>query len=90
MPRALIRPVETRQVDVQGESLEAIQEQLRAELPEGFMVASAPVQMSKSETDVHATGTYVRQDGVTEIEVADIADARAKTPEGWQVLCILP
>lgn len=85
---ATIRPVEIRTVDVEGGSLADIQAQLRAVLPAGFELASAPVVMSKSSSTMTATGTLARRDGLKEIEADTMAGIAALTPEGWQVLSV--
>lgn len=87
--RAMIRRVETQQVEVSGEGLPDVQAQLAAATPAGFDLVSAPVAMKSGSTAISATGTYERRDEVREIEGATMAELQAATPEGWQLLYVL-
>ncbi|KAA9135220.1 hypothetical protein [Microbacterium caowuchunii] len=82
----LIRPIETRTVEVKGEGLRAIAEQLAA--PEGWELVSAPALPAKGTTELHATATFARRDGLQQIEAEDRDALLAKVPEGWQLLSI--
>ena len=82
----VIRPVETRTLDVTGEGLHAIAAQLTA--PPGWELVSAPALPTKGSTELHATATFARRDGLREIEAEDRAALDAQIPEGWQLLSI--
>lgn len=87
--RAMIRRIETQQVEVSGEGLPDVQAQLEAATPAGFDLVSAPVAMKSGSTAISATGTYERRDEVREIEGATMHDLRAQTPEGWKMMYVL-
>ena len=87
--RAMIRRVETQQVEVSGEGLPSVQEQLTAATPEGFDLVSAPVSMKIGSTAITAQGTFERRDETREIEGESMDDVRAQTPEGWRILYVL-
>ncbi|MBL3686792.1 hypothetical protein D3248_07490 [Leucobacter zeae] len=89
MLRATIRLDEQLQVDVEGESLESIHEQLLAARPEGFDLTLAPVAMAKASTLISATGTFVRRDTTREIEAESMEALRAQVPEGWRLLHVI-
>ncbi|MDR7184906.1 hypothetical protein J2X85_001940 [Microbacterium trichothecenolyticum] len=81
-----IRPVETRTVDVEGASLEALSAAVRAELAAGWVVTDVPAAMPKGSQLLTSTATMARRDGVEQIEADDMAALQAKVPEGWQLL----
>lgn len=83
-----IRPVETRTLEVQAHSLAEVHEMLKAQCPDGFELASAPVRMSNGTTLLSAKGTYVRRDGVRSIEAADRAALTAQVPDGWELVSV--
>lgn len=83
-----IRPVETRSLSVEAHSLAEAHELLEAQRPEGFDLANVPVQMGKGTTLLTAIGTYVRRDGVKEIEAADRASLDAQVPDGWALITV--
>ncbi|QAB18346.1 hypothetical protein Leucomu_10825 [Leucobacter muris] len=85
---ATIRLAETHQVTVEGESLGEIQQHLREQCPDGFVLTLAPVSMAKASMAITATGTYERRDKVQEIEAPSYAELRAAVPEGWQMLSV--
>lgn len=87
--RALIRRIETTQIEVSGEGLPDVQSKLSDATPAGFDLVSAPVAMKSGSTAITAVGTYARRDEVREIEGATMAELRAATPEGWQTLYML-
>ncbi len=87
--RAMIRRVETQQVEVSGEGLPSVQEQLAAATPAGFDLVSAPVSMKSGSTAITALGTFERRDETREIEGASMDDLRAQTPEGWRMMYVL-
>ncbi len=88
MLSAVIRPVETTAIELVGESLEDLQQQIAAKTPPGFHIASAPARMIKGSTSIETTATYRRVDGEREIEAADMASLKALVPEGWQMLLV--
>lgn len=81
-----IRRVENTSVELAGHSLEEIRELARAATPDGFDLVSAPVQMIKGSTELKATATYQRRDGLRDIEADDRSALLAKVPEGWQLV----
>ncbi|WP_336632854.1 MULTISPECIES: hypothetical protein [unclassified Microbacterium] len=88
MLTGLIRPHETRTIDVEGHSLADIQAQLDKATPVGWVLTSAPVAMVKGSTLMTATGTIERHDELREIEADTIDALRAKTPPGWKLLSV--
>jgi len=85
----MIRPVEARTAELVGDSPEQIQEAAAGQLPDGFQLTAAPVHMIKGTTDLTATATYQRADGVREIEADDRDALAAKVPAGWRLLSVL-
>ena len=81
-----IRPDETRTADLTGNSLEEIHAAAIAQLPDGFELAAAPVQMIKGSTALTATATYRRVDGIREVAADDRRAMFAKVPDGWRLL----
>lgn len=86
---ARIRQVETRTVDVRGESLDEIHDQLAAQRPDGFELVLAPVSMAKASTEITAKGTYARRDAIQDVSGATMDEIRAQIPDGWQLLYVL-
>lgn len=87
--RATIRLNETLNINVEGEGLPEIQAKLEAARPDGFDLVNAPVKMNAGSTTLTAVGTFSRRDQTREIEGATMADLRAATPDGWQMLYIV-
>lgn len=83
-----IRPVETRTLTIEAHSLAEAHEMLEAQCPEGFELANVPVTMGKGTTLLTAAGTYVRRDGVREIEAGDMAALQARVPEGHALVTV--
>lgn len=83
-----IRPVETRTVDVEGASLEALSAAVAAQLSAGWVVTDVPAAMPKGSQLLTSTATMARRDGVEQIEADDMAALEAKVPEGWQLLSV--
>ncbi|KQP69569.1 MULTISPECIES: hypothetical protein [Microbacterium] len=83
-----IRPVETRTVDVEGASLEALSAAVTAQLSAGWVVTDVPAAMPKGSQLLTSTATMARRDGVEQIEADDMAALEAKVPEGWQLLSV--
>ncbi|GAA5203104.1 hypothetical protein [Microbacterium jejuense] len=81
-----IRPVETRTVEVQGESLAALRSAVDAQLPAGWVITDVPAAMPKGSQLLTSTASMARRDGVEQIEADDQAALEAKVPEGWQLL----
>ncbi len=88
MLSALIRPVETTTIELIGESLEHLQQQIAANTPPGFHIASAPARMIKGSTSIETTATYRRVDSEREIEADDLASLEAQVPDGWRMLSV--
>lgn len=88
MLSAVIRPVETTTIELTGESLEELQQQITANTPPGFHIASAPARMLKGSTSIGTTATYRRVDGAREIEAVDMATLMAQVPEEWMILSV--
>ncbi len=85
---AMIRPLETKTVEVIGTTLDDVQAQLDAHREPGFDLVSSPVRMLKGEAKMQATGRFSRVDGIREIEAADMASLRAQVPDGWRMLSV--
>ena len=83
-----IRPDETRTIELTGNSLEEIHAAAIAQLPDGFELVAAPVQMVKGSTALTATATYRRVVPVREVEADDRAALFGKVPEGWRMLSV--
>lgn len=88
MLTGLIRPVETRTIDVEGDSLADVHAKLTAQVPAGWEITAAPVSMVKGSTLIKATGTMERRDGIREIEADTMAQLEAKVPDGWRLLSV--
>ncbi|WP_234057916.1 hypothetical protein [Microbacterium sp. NFH-22A-Y] len=88
MLTGLIRPVETRTVNVEGDSLADIHGKLTAQVPAGWELTKAPVTMTAGSTALTATGAIERRDGLREIEADTMTQLEAKVPEGWQLLSV--
>lgn len=88
MLTGLIRPVETRTVEVEGDSLADIHEKLTAQVPAGWELTKAPVTMTAGSTALKATGTFERRDGIREIEADTMAQLEAQVPDGWRLLSV--
>ncbi|WP_426186546.1 hypothetical protein [Microbacterium sp. TWP3-1-2b2] len=84
----LMRPVETRSVDVEAADLAGVQTALSAQRPEGFDLVSAPVVMIKGAAILKAKGTFQSRDRIEQIEADDMDALLAKVPEGWQLLSV--
>ncbi len=87
--RAMIRLIETCQIEVTGEGLPDIHSKLDAAQPDGFELVSAPVAMLKGSTAITATGTYARRDETRMIEADTMDGLRALVPDGWQMLFVV-
>lgn len=88
MLTGLIRPVETRTIEVEGDSLADVHEKLTAQVPAGWELTAAPVSMVKGSTLIKASGTIERRDGIREIEAETMAQLEAKVPAGWALLSV--
>lgn len=83
-----IRPLETRAVDLQGESLAEIHELAAAATPVGWELTDAPVTMSAGTIALTATATILRRSDVQELEAGSFAELRAKVPDGFQLVSV--
>lgn len=83
---AIARPVESQSFDVQGHSLEEINEAVAAKTPEGWELTSARVALVKGSTLLNSTAVIARRDGLIEIEAANLDGLRAKLPDGYELL----
>lgn len=81
----MVRPRETKTLDVTGATLEDVHQQLVDATPPGFVLASGPVKMSAGTTTLAATGTYLPT-AVREVEADDMPALRSKVPDGWMLL----
>lgn len=88
MLTARIRPLDSRTVELKGDSLASIHEQAAAATPAGWELTDAPVKMNAGTTALNATATIVRRDGVQELEAGSFADLLAKVPEGFRLLSV--
>lgn len=83
-----IRPVETRAISVQGASLEEVYAAVAAQTPEGWELVAAPVEMSKTDSDLRCTATIARREPPTTLEAEDLDDLRRRLPEGYEILSV--
>lgn len=83
-----IRPIESRTVDVEGDSLADVHAKLVAQVPAGWELTKAPVAMTAGSTALKATGTIERRDGIREIEADTMTQLEAKVPGGWRLLSV--
>jgi len=83
-----IRPVETRTVEVEGDSLEALHAAVEAQLPPGWIATNVPASMPKGSQLLRSTATIARANGIQEIEADDVASLESKVPPGWQLLSV--
>ncbi|MFL1999510.1 hypothetical protein [Microbacterium sp. A1-JK] len=83
-----IRPVETRTFDVEGKSLDDIQEKLEALRPEGFDLVKSTAHPVKGTMLLSSVGTFARRDGAREIEADNRATLDAKVPDGYELLTL--
>lgn len=88
MLTGLIRPMETRTVDVEGDSLADVHAKILAQVPAGWELTKAPVTMTAGSTALTATGTIERRDGTREIEADTMAQLESLVPEGWMLLSV--
>lgn len=88
MLSAVIRPIETVTIELVGESLEDLQQQIAAKTPHGFHIASAPARMIKGSTSIETTATFRRVDSEREIEAVDMDALAAQVPDGWRMLSV--
>lgn len=88
MLTGLIRPVETRTITVEGDSLADIHTKLTAQVPAGWELTAAPVSMTAGSTALKATGTIERRDGIREIEADTMTQLEAQVPDGWRLLSV--
>lgn len=85
---ALLRPVESHSVELTGDSLEDVHDQLAEHAPAGFDLVSAPARMLKGAQGIETTARFDRRDGLREIEAEDMASLEAQVPDGWQMLSV--
>jgi len=88
MLTGLIRPVETRTVNVEGNTLADVRAKLTVQVPAGWELTKAPVAMTAGSTTLTATGTIERRDGLREIEADTMTQLEAKVPDGWMLLSV--
>lgn len=88
MLAGLIRPVETRTITVEGDSLPDIHTKLTAQVPAGWELTAAPVSMTAGSTALKATGTFERRDGIREIEADTMTQLETQVPDGWRMLSV--
>ena len=88
MLTAMIRPVETRTLELNGESGDAIKTAALAQLPEGWVIERMPLKLEAGSQGFTSTVTITRRDGVRTIEAADVDGLQALMPEGWQMLSL--
>ena len=83
-----IRPNETQQFTVEGESLADIARQVAAKTPQGWECASKPATKVKGSPLLTAQVTLVRRDDVQTIDADDMDTLRAKVPDGYQLIAV--
>lgn len=82
----IIRPTDTRTLEVQGHSLAEITDTLHAQTPAGWELTDMPVRMENGTTLLTATAIFARRDGQETIEAADMTALRAKVPDGYTLV----
>ncbi|WP_435744990.1 hypothetical protein [Microbacterium sp. PMB16] len=87
MLAALIRPAEKHVATAEGTEIPVLREQLIAEAPVGWELASAHVEMKPGGIRI-VEGRFQRRDEPQKIEADDMAALEAKVPEGWQMLSV--
>ena len=83
-----MRPTDTRTVEVEGNSLADIQENLEALRPGGFDLVKSTAHPVKGTMLLSSVGTFGRRDGAREVEADDRATLDAKVPGGYQLLTV--
>ena len=84
----LIRGTRTVTVEVEGDSLEQVQEKLAAAAPAGYELVSSPARMRKGSITLDTTGTFEERGALQEVEGPDLDAIRAQVPDGWQLLSV--
>lgn len=88
MLTATIRPVETRTLELNGESGDVIREAVTEQMPDGWVIAGTKLKLDSHTASFNATVTITRRDGLQTIEAADMDSLHALVPDGWQMMNI--
>lgn len=88
MLSAVIRPIESRTIELNGESGDAIRDAALAQMPEGWVIDGTKLKLDSHTATFNATVTITRRDGLQTIEAADRDALHALVPEGWQMLSV--
>ncbi|WP_029144398.1 hypothetical protein [Microbacterium luticocti] len=83
-----IRPIETRELSIDAESIDDARAQAEAELPAGWVLTDAAATMAKASTRITLNVKMARRDGVRDIEADDMQSLYAQVPAGWQLLSV--
>lgn len=83
-----IRQARTVTVDVQGESVEELQQALAAATPAGYELVSSSMRSRKGSFTLDSTGTFAERGEVREVEGANLDEIRSRVPEGWELLSV--
>lgn len=83
----LIRPVESRNITVEGTDIPELRARLLAQAPDGWELVAAPVTMKSGGIRI-LQGRIQRFDGIREIEAEDMDALTAQVPEGAQLLSV--
>lgn len=89
MLTALIRPAETRTLNLTGASGAEIRDAVAAKLPAGWELAGMPLKLDRETSGFASKVTISRRDGVQTIEAADMDALHALVPDGWQMLSVV-
>ncbi|GAA3650605.1 hypothetical protein [Microbacterium marinilacus] len=84
----VIRPTESQDLTAEGDSLAAIGDALRTQVPEGWQLTDSKVTMPKGSTMLTAVGRMARWGETREIQGADVAALEAQVPDGWALLSV--
>jgi len=83
-----IRPVDTKEITLEAESVAAARARAQAQVPAGWAMTDVAVTMAKASVMISLSARFARRDGATDIEAEDMASLRALVPEGWQLLSV--
>ncbi|MER7797905.1 hypothetical protein [Microbacterium sp. NPDC096154] len=86
----VIRPTETRELTAEGESLEAIQNALLAQVPDGWQLTHKKVSMPKGSTALTAEARMARWGETRELEAENLDALQAQVPDGWALMSVRP
>lgn len=83
----MIQTTETRQFDLEGDSLEELYAAAAAVVPDGWVTTLLRPIMQKGSTHLKGTVTARRHE-LAEVEGDSIDALRASVPDGWQLVSV--